>query len=253
MTDLRPGPDDQPFSFDEDRLNALIEDESAAEEPPKRARIRRKSGRRTRWLLALLILGLIWLGGLMAFMWLAVPKGVADDGARTDMIVVLTGGNGRLEKGFELLAAGRSQALFISGVYEGVEVVELMKLSAQTPENVECCVTLGYNASDTAENALETRDWALKEGHSSLRLVTANYHMPRSLFEFRRAMPDATILPHPVTPEGFLLEDWWTNRGALRIAATEYTKYLYAHLRGWIRDAYGFVAGKITQATADGP
>lgn len=257
MTDLRSGPNDGGLDIDEARLNALIEDETGGGRPRGRrgrsggGRRRRAGGsgrRRLRWFLMLVILGLVWLIGLFAFVWLAVPKDVADDGRATDVIVVLTGGSGRLEKGFELLAAGRSEAMFISGVYRGVEVVELMQLSAQTPQEVECCVTLGYNAADTHENALETRDWAVAEGHRSLRLVTANYHMPRSLYEFRRAMPDAEIIPHPVTPQGFLVENWWSDGGALRIAAMEYTKFLIAHVAGAADDAWRFVEAKVREA-----
>ena len=39
------------------------------------------------------------------------------------------------------------------------------------------------------------------EGFHSLRLVTASYHMPRSMLEFARAMPDIAIVPNPVFPE----------------------------------------------------
>ena len=256
MTDLRSGSDG--LDIDEARLNALIADETGGQPRGRRGRRggRRRSGgggrRRLRWFLLLVILGLVWLIGLFAFVWLAVPKDVADNRSATDVIVVLTGGSGRLEKGFELLAAGRSQALFISGVYQGVEVVELMQLFAQTPQDVECCVTLGYSAADTHENALETRDWALGEGHNSLRLVTANYHMPRSLYEFRRAMPDAEIIPHPVTPQGFLVENWWSDSGALRIAAEEYSKFLLAHAAGAVTDGWRFVVTKIHEAMAGG-
>ncbi len=50
----------------------------------------------------------------------------------------------------------------------------------------------------------------------SLRLVTANYHMPRSLLEFARAMPDIEIVPHPVFPEISRGPHWWAAAGEFR-------------------------------------
>ena len=50
-------------------------------------------------------------------------------------------------------------------------------------------------------NAEETAAWMAEGDRTSLRLVTAAYHMPRSLALFRRLMPDTKILPHPVFPE----------------------------------------------------
>src|SRR3546814_4570320 len=65
----------------------------------------------------------------------------------------------------------------------------------------ECCVDLGFEAADTAGNALETAGWLNAHGYKSIRLVTANYHMPRSLVEFSRRLPGITIVPPPVLPD----------------------------------------------------
>ena len=68
----------------------------------------------------------------------------------------------------------------------------------------------------------------------SLRLVTAAYHMPRSLLEFRHAMPEIEIVPHPVFPENFKQRDWWRWPGSASLIVREYSKYLVARLRGWV-------------------
>ena len=70
-----------------------------------------------------------------------------------------------------------------------------------------------------------------KESFTSLRLVTASYHMPRSLFEFRRAMPGIRIIVHPVFPEGFKHTDWWLWPGSTGLILSEFTKYLMALVR----------------------
>lgn len=178
--------------------------------------------------LALLIL---WLGGLI---WYAedIPRAVGDAASKTDAVIVLTGGSGRLDVGFQLLADGRAKKLFISGVAREVNADELMKLYGHgRADEFRCCVVLGHNAGDTAGNARETAQWMAEEGFTSLRLVTASYHMRRSLLEFRHAMPRVAMIPHPVFPDGFRAGDWWRWPGTLNLLISEYTKFLGATVR----------------------
>jgi uncharacterized SAM-binding protein YcdF (DUF218 family) len=70
-----------------------------------------------------------------------------------------------------------------------------------------------------------------REGFRSLVLVTANYHMRRSLLEFRRALPEARVEPHPVFPEGFRIEAWWRWPGTFALVQGEYHKFLAALVR----------------------
>ena len=103
--------------------------------------------------------------------------------------------------------------------------------SLNVPEDLRaCCITLGYQANSTAGNVEETRDWLKTEGYTSFRLVTANYHMPRSLLLFRAAMQDATIIPYPVTPDNVILYEWGKHPGTIELLATEYCKFLIAEL-----------------------
>ena len=175
---------------------------------------------------------LIWLGGLL---WFAstLPKSVTDPLRKTDAIVVLTGGSGRVEQGFDLIAQQRAKKLFVSGVHQGVEVEELLKIFQRSPSGVTCCLTLG-RAVDTVGNAVETEEWMREQGFQSLRLVTAAYHMPRSLVEFNRVMPAMQIIPNPVFPANFKQHDWWRWPGSAGLIVTEYNKYLVALLRSYI-------------------
>jgi uncharacterized SAM-binding protein YcdF (DUF218 family) len=169
--------------------------------------------------IGLYAIGLVWFAE-------AIPRDPADRSEATDAIVVLTGGPLRLGEGFALLAEGRARKMLVSGVNRGVELNELLRVAGSPPLAVACCVELGYAAGNTAGNADETRAWMAKEGMTSLRLVTANYHMPRSLLEFRRAMPAVRIVPHPVFPDTFKRDDWWAWRGTFALVALEYNKYL---------------------------
>lgn len=177
--------------------------------------------------ITLLLLGAFFLAGLIWFVQ-GLPRAVEDETTRTDAVVVLTGGSERVQQGLALLDAQMGQKLFISGVYHAVDVNALIDLAENKPGHLSCCITLGYEANDTRGNAVETAAWMAEEGYGSLRLVTAVYHMPRSLLEFRRAMPRAGIVPHPVYPEGFHLEDWWRWPGSASLLAQEFAKYLLA-------------------------
>jgi uncharacterized SAM-binding protein YcdF (DUF218 family) len=178
----------------------------------------------------LLGLALLWLAGLV---WFAsnIPTAVNDGESETDAIVVLTGGSMRVQSGLALLAAGKAKKLFISGVYHGTDVTALLRVSRQSPEHVSCCIVLGHEADNTLGNALETAQWMRQEGFHSLRLVTASYHMPRSLLEFSRVMPEMRVVANPVFPEGATSERWWSSPRATSLVLAEYHKYLVALAR----------------------
>ncbi len=193
-----------------------------------------KESNRGRWprrvLLLLLAAVAAWGAGLFLFAQ-SMPKAESQDMRRSDAIVVLTGGSERLQEGFRLLAEGRADKLLVSGVYRGVDVRALLRLSQDAPEELACCIAVGYEADDTEGNAGETAAWMAEEGFSSLRLVTAAYHMPRSLLLFRAALPGAEIIPHPVFPQGFRQENWYLWPGSSALIVTEYSKYLVARLK----------------------
>ena len=68
----------------------------------------------------------------------------------------------------------------------------------------------------------------------SLRLVTADYHMPRSLFEFKTVMPKESIVPHPVFPDKVKRKHWWKWPGTASLLISEYNKFLFAWMRSEI-------------------
>ncbi|MCR9221715.1 MAG: YdcF family protein [Alphaproteobacteria bacterium] len=171
-----------------------------------------------------------WALGFLLFV-VSLPDAAPAADRRTDAIVVLTGGSQRLEAGLELLAANKASKLFVSGVHRGVDVAELLRIARQEPGQLECCIFLDHNATDTMGNARETARWARAQGLRSLRLVTAAYHMPRSLLEMRAALPEVEIVPHPVFPPNVKQDRWFSYPGTAALFADEYTKFLLARLR----------------------
>jgi uncharacterized SAM-binding protein YcdF (DUF218 family) len=178
-----------------------------------------------------------WLAGLFVF---AAQITAFDEPAidaalpPTEAIVVLTGGSERVSTGLELLMASKGKKLLISGVPQGLNLNHILVKHSVTPELRDCCVFLGHAADNTVGNAEETRVWVEAEKFHSLRLVTAHYHMPRSLLIFKKALPGIEIVPHPVAPDRVKLTDWWLRPGTASLLITEYNKYLFELGREWV-------------------
>ena len=90
--------------------------------------------------------------------------------------------------------------------------------------NDDYYVVLGREAVDTKGNAVEVAKWMQHENYRSMRLVTAQYHTPRSLYEFRRVMPEVEIITDPVFPANDGL--WWQSRQMRRLVLSEYYKFV---------------------------
>lgn len=176
-------------------------------------------------MLSLLALGFIVFASV-------VTRAPAAADPRADGIVVLTGPGQRIEEGARLLKEGRAERMLISGVYPRTGKQAILKISGLPEQKFDCCVDLGYLALDTVGNADETRSWATARHYNTLIIVTASYHMPRSLAELSLALPGARLIPHPVVPKGFPTSGWWFHASTTRVLLAEYLKFLRsaAHL-----------------------
>jgi len=177
-----------------------------------------------RLLVLLLIFFLIWVIGFEIFDYhINHFKRTDDDNA--DAIVVLTGGRNRLKEAVKLLNAKRADRLFVSGVFKGTSLKEL-----QNREDVEIFdseqVTLDKKSTNTVENAKETAEWIREREIHSIYLVTSNYHMPRSMVEFKYYCPELKIIPYPVYSDK-VARLWWKNWHSFSLLISEYNKFLY--------------------------
>ncbi|MEJ8574904.1 YdcF family protein [Microbaculum marinum] len=150
---------------------------------------------------------------------------------RADAIVALTGGAERITDAITLLGEGRARRLLISGVHPGTTRETLASLTPDHDGLFFCCVDLGHSALNTVGNAKEARDWARGNGFNTLIVVTASYHLPRSLNEISREMPEASLIPYPVVTGRVHIDNWWRNPGTTRLLLAEYTKYLMSLAR----------------------
>lgn len=182
----------------------------------------------TAFWLAILIPIFLWGAGYIAFAGTIANMMEPKEIYKTDAIIALTGGTNRVTRALDLFAEGKSPRLFISGVNKDVKLSELLKLwDYQGKKLPKCCIDLGYIAGNTLENAAETREWVHSQNAITVRLITANYHMPRALLEFHHAIPEAQIVPHPVLPEELSVRDkkFW------ELTFLEYNKFLLSFVR----------------------
>ena len=177
-----------------------------------------------------------WLGGLMGFGY-CINRLRADETVKTDAIVVLTGGRNRIGEAVRLLNDGLARQLLISGVSKGTSL-DILKKRKDINITTDREITLEENSTNTVENAIEAAAWVRKNKIRSIRLVTSNYHLPRSMAEFRANNGDLIILAHPVYSEKVAVR-WWKNWRSFFLIAGEYNKFLYVWLKNRI--------GKLTE------
>ena len=176
---------------------------------------------------ALLIVVMVWFVGLLAFTSRVDQSTPPAEPPVSDGVVVLTGAsNIRLEAATKLLEAGKGKRLLISGVNREATRDDVLNVTKAVKPIYDCCVDLGFAAANTIGNAKETSEWAKAKGYDSLIIVTADYHMPRSMLELRAAMPKTTLYAYPVVTEGLDVHHWWKANITARRMIVEYCKYL---------------------------
>jgi len=161
---------------------------------------------------ALSFLLLAYLLGYALFVVL-LPRPGGDQ--RTDGVVVLTGGPGRIERGLQLLEDKRSGRMLVSGVDRSVRGAELAQQYPGHDALFDCCVDLGRESVDTRSNAEETARWLERRKFATVRLVTTDWHMPRAAFEIERQAEGVSVIWDAV-PSNPSFEQLFT----------EYNKYL---------------------------
>ncbi len=162
------------------------------------------------------LLGLLAVVWALGFVWFAAALPQPAQPGLTDAIVVPTGSGGRIARGLELLADGNAKEMLVTGVDPRVRPGEFQAEYGAAAELMECCVTLGFSALDTRGNARETSEWLAEREHTSLRLVTADWHMRRAALELREQLPE----------EVSIMEDAVRSEVSLWTLFLEYHKFL---------------------------
>ena len=162
------------------------------------------------------LVSLLTLAWLLGFVWFAMALPQPRAGGRTDAAIVLTGGEGRVTRGLEALRRGWTTRLLVSGVDREVKPREFRAAYDIAPDQMACCVTLGFESVDTRSNAREAARWIAAGKLRSVRLITTDWHMRRAAFELAR-----------VTPSGVtVVRDAVASQPGFETLFTEYHKLL---------------------------
>jgi uncharacterized SAM-binding protein YcdF (DUF218 family) len=146
-------------------------------------------------------LSFVFLVWVIGFLWFVVALPQPEEGAaKTDAVIVLTGGPGRIARGLEVLDKDLADKLLVSGVDPEVRPQEFAVQFGVSPEEMACCVTLGFAAVDTRSNAAETAKWVAQNEVRSLRLVTTDWHMRRAAGELDRTLPETVTVVRDAVP-----------------------------------------------------
>jgi uncharacterized SAM-binding protein YcdF (DUF218 family) len=173
--------------------------------------------------LAMIVVALAYALSFVLFVS-TLPR-TPDDMPRADGIVVLTGGDARLDAAADLLEHGAAKRMLVSGVSQ-TTTRDTLKKVMHGGAWFDCCVDIGYAAEDTHGNAEETAGWVKQHAFKNIVLVTGRYHMPRSMREFQNLMPGVSLTPYPVDESGIDLSGWWQHRDTILLLQREYAKYL---------------------------
>jgi len=195
------------------------------------ARPMRASSLRT-LLLSALCGGGLFVAGFALFATHVTGLATPGDPRDADAIIVLTGGQSRIDAALDLLKSGKGRRLLISGVHPAATPDALSAATGGDRGLFSCCVDIDHVALDTVGNAEESARWIRDHDYGRVILVTANYHMPRSLLEMRRLIGAEELEPYPVVNSSLGGGRWMADPDALRVLFTEYNKYLLALARG---------------------
>lgn len=180
---------------------------------------------------SLLMLFMAWATGFILFNQ-EINSYETDDITKTDAIIVLTGGRNRIIEAVKLLNEGMADKMLISGVQKNISPKDIEKRNAvnltDKPE-----IEFEKQSKNTVENAIKTNEWIKQNNIRSIRLVTSNYHIPRSLQEFKAQNTELEIIINPVYSEK-VSKTWWKNTGSFCLIASEYSKFLFVYLKNHI-------------------
>lgn len=170
------------------------------------------------------LIGFIVLFYAIGFIMFAVTLPGELGHAKTDAVLVPTGGPGRIARGLEVLRDGDAQWLFVTGVDPEVKPSEFAREFKVRPREMSCCVKLGFLAVDTRSNAGEAAQWLESNDIRTVRLVTTDWHMRRASAELRHSIPAGISV----------IEDAVPSDPALGQVYLEYNKLLAALVsQGW--------------------
>ena len=175
------------------------------------------------WCAIAVFMGLV-LGQFFAFYKeVHTPQPELAKAAKYQGVAVFTGGQNRIQTGFDLLENFPSvKYILISGVNPNSSREKLLSSFLPKDGAFAGSVQLDYDARTTYGNVLQTKAWADENKIDELIIVTSNYHIPRARTLAELYLDDQHVSFHPVVAE----------RIGMRLMISEFLKYQVVALGG---------------------
>ena len=109
-------------------------------------------------------------------------------------IAVLTGGKGRIAKGIKLFKSSPNSYLIISGVDKNIKNIDIVPKELLKNNRV----FIDRKSETTIDNAEAIIKWANQYRIGNIRIITSDYHMPRSMLILLRKSNSLNFYADPV-------------------------------------------------------
>jgi uncharacterized SAM-binding protein YcdF (DUF218 family) len=132
-----------------------------------------------------------------------------DKRQEADCGIVLTGGQGRIREGIDLLANKSIRKLVISGVNPSSQFKQIFPMWVYYPEVEEADVILEKRSETTFGNAIQSLPLVELLSCQDVLLITSKLHMHRTLKTFKKVYPKTIeIKIHPLAGSRDPVSSW---------------------------------------------
>ena len=148
---------------------------------------------------------------------------VSDNLEKADLIVALGGENLRKQEAVRLFNEGYGKKILFTG-FE-IEKEDYYRYKLQDKDFIYPVRFL----SNTYEEAVFTRDTALKNKYKKVLVVTSFYHTRRSAYIFRKLLEKegVKVIIHPAFSKNFDIDRWWQHKFLRKVVIVEWVGLLY--------------------------
>jgi uncharacterized SAM-binding protein YcdF (DUF218 family) len=146
---------------------------------------------------------------------------------QSDVIIVLSGGQGRVEKAAELYKAGYAPYVILSNAKESTSKSGDMVQNALALGIPQDVIYTENAAKSTHQNAKYTLPIMKEYGFKSAIVVSSDFHMRRVKFLFGRVYKKSEIeLTYVGSASGYNAKRWWSDRKSRETTFNEYVKMI---------------------------
>ncbi|MBP2114406.1 YdcF family protein [Paenibacillus silagei] len=146
---------------------------------------------------------------------------------QADVIIILSGGGGRVEQGVKLYKEGYAPQLLLSNSKETTGPAGDMRETALSLGIPESAILTEDAAESTYQNAQLTLPIMQEKGFKSAIVVSSDFHMRRVEFIFDHVYKKSGIeLTYIGADSGYNAKAWWSDRYSRETTFNEYIKMI---------------------------